>query len=153
MRRKDREMSEEFALEVCDGCDFAVLSVIDTQGLPYAVALNTVRDGKTLYFHSAKVGKKIDCLKNCGDVCLSFVSEARLVPESFTTEYKSAVAFGQAVEVFDESEKIFALRLLCERFALSHMLGFDKAIKESLSHTAIWKVEISEITGKSNIKN
>ncbi|MFI3164947.1 MAG: pyridoxamine 5'-phosphate oxidase family protein [Bacillota bacterium] len=153
MRRKDREMSEKFAFEVCDSCEFAVLSVVDTAGFPYAVAINTVRDGKTLYFHSAVAGKKIDCLKNCGDVCLSFVSEARLVPEKFTTEYKSAVAFGRAVEVLDKDEKIFALRLLCERFAISNMAGFDKAIEESLSHTAIWKVEISEISGKSNIKN
>ncbi len=153
MRRKDREMSEEFALSVCDRCEFAVVSMIDKNGIPYAVAMNIVRDGKNVYFHSAKIGFKIDCLKNNPNVCISCVGETRLVPERFTTEYESAILRGIATEVTDREEKIFALKILCERFALSNMAGFEEALSESLNHTAIWKVEISEISGKSNFKN
>ena len=37
MRRKDREKSREFALEVTDKCEWAVLSMTDQEGMPYAV--------------------------------------------------------------------------------------------------------------------
>ncbi len=152
MRRKDREKSVEFALDVCDCCDFSVLSVIDTDNMPYAVAVNTVRDGMNIYFHCAKVGRKIDALRANNNVCVSCVSKSSLVPEKFTTEYSSAIAKGKAFEVDSQDEKIHALRLLCERFAKSNMLEFDNEIAASLNHTAVWKIEISEITGKSNIK-
>ena len=34
MRRKDREMTEEFAYTISDKCEWAVVSMIDPQGLP-----------------------------------------------------------------------------------------------------------------------
>ena len=45
MRRKDREKSREFALEVTDKCEWAVLSMTDQEGMPYAVPVTIVRDG------------------------------------------------------------------------------------------------------------
>ena len=81
-------------------------------------------------------------------VCVACVGDTRLVPEQFTTEYESAVIRGIAYEVSDETEKRKALRLICERYAPSNMGGFEKAVSESLSRTAIWKIEITEITGK-----
>lgn len=62
MRRKDREKSREFALEVTDKCEWAVLSMTDQEGMPYAVPVTIVRDGDFVYFHTAKAGKKIDIL-------------------------------------------------------------------------------------------
>ena len=37
MRRKDREMPEEFARMVADKCEWAVISMIDTEGRPYGI--------------------------------------------------------------------------------------------------------------------
>ena len=54
MRRKDREMSREFALEVSDKCEWAVLSMTDREGMPYAVPITIVRDGDVIYFHTAE---------------------------------------------------------------------------------------------------
>lgn len=34
MRRKDREMDKEFALQAADSCDYAVLSAVTKEGLP-----------------------------------------------------------------------------------------------------------------------
>ncbi|MFI3167649.1 MAG: pyridoxamine 5'-phosphate oxidase family protein [Bacillota bacterium] len=151
MRRKDREMTKEFALQVCDKCNFATVAMVDTSGLPYCVAINVVLQGEEIYFHTAKAGFKIDCLKENPNVCISLVGDNELIPERFTTEYESAVVRGIAKEVSNREEKISALRLLCQKFASSNMAGFDTAISESLNHTAIWKVGISEISGKSNM--
>ena len=57
MRRRDREMPKEFALEIIDKCGYAVLSMID-QDAPYAVPISVARDGDTVYFHCAKEGRK-----------------------------------------------------------------------------------------------
>lgn len=153
MRRKDRERDASFALKVTDECEYAVLSMVDPDGKPYCVPLSIAREEKYIYFHCAFEGFKIDCLKNNPTVCISCVGNTKLIPEEFTTEYQSAIIRGTASEVTETEEKIRALRLICLRHASSNMAGFDKAIEQSLARTAIWKVEISDITGKAKMKS
>ena len=66
----------------------------------------------------------------------------------FTLEYESAVINGIAQEVFNEEEKILALRKICEKYTPLNMKEFDNAIERSLSRTAVWEIEIESITGK-----
>ncbi len=47
-----------------------------------------------------------------------------------------------------EMDRDFALRLICQRHAAAGMDGFDDAIKRSLGRTAVWQIEITDITGK-----
>ena len=148
MRGKDREMPEEFALSVADKCEYALLAMTDSSGMPYAVPITIARDGKYIYFHSAKEGTKNDIMKCNNNVCVVCVGDTRRLEDKFTTEYESAIIKGTVFEVESDEEKIKALRLLCERHTPSNMANFDEAIKRSLSVTAIWKVEIISITGK-----
>jgi len=148
MRRRDREMPEDFALLVADKCEYAVISVTDANGNPYCVPVSIVREGRTLYFHSATDGFKAEAMRKNPKVCIACVGSTHLVPAQFTTEYESAVIRGTAYEVPNETEKRKALRLICERYAPSNMESFETAVSASLSRTAIWKIEITEITGK-----
>ena len=147
MRRRDREMPKEFALEIIDKCGYAVLSMID-QDAPYAVPISVARDGDTVYFHCAKEGRKTDILRSYPRVCLVFVGDVRPAFDKFTTEYESTIVTGNAREVLKDSEKIHALRIICERYTPSNRYQFDEAIEKSLDRTAIWKVDISTISGK-----
>ena len=149
MRRKDRQMSEEFAWEVLDKCEYAFLAMTAEDGTPYGLPLTIVRDGRYVYFHSAMEGKKVNCLRKNPSVCLTCVGDTRVQESKFTTLYESAVAFGSASEVTDEAEKIAALRMLCQRHTPSNMEGFDKAIEASLRRTGVWKIEVKEISGKA----
>jgi nitroimidazol reductase NimA-like FMN-containing flavoprotein (pyridoxamine 5'-phosphate oxidase superfamily) len=148
MRRKDREMPEEFARMVADKCEWAVLSMVDPEGKPYCIPITIVREDQAIYFHSARDGFKVECLKNNGAVCLTCVGETCRIPDKFTTEYESAIIRGIAGEVLDEQEKIRALRLLCRRHTPTNMSNFDKAIAESLAHTLVWRIDIEMMTGK-----
>ena len=148
MRRKDRQMSESFALEVVDKCEYAVLSMTALSGKPYAVPITIVRYGKYIYFHSAKDGTKNNILKNNADVCVVCVGDTNKPVDKFTTEYESAIINGKACEVMSDEEKIEALRLLCERHTPSNMGNFDMSIEKNLHITAVWRIEISSITGK-----
>lgn len=148
MRRKDREQSREFALEVADKCEYAVLSVVTPENLPYCVALSIVRHGDFIYFHCAYEGQKIECFKNNPNACLFCVGDTLRLQDKFTTKYESAMIKGKLSEVTDTDEKVFALKIMCERHTPDNMANFDKAVEASLHRTAVWKLSIDEITGK-----
>lgn len=148
MRRKDREMSEQFALAVADKCEYAVLSVTLLDQSPYCVPISIVRIEDAVYFHCAREGKKTDALRSNPRVCVACVGDTRRMENEFSTEYESAILFGNASEVIDETEKVAALRRLCERHTPLNMDAFDTEIKRSLCRTAVWRITIDMISGK-----
>lgn len=148
MRRTDREMGKDFALEIADKCEFASLSMLTPSNSPYCIPLSIVREENAIYFHCAKNGLKTDCLKTNPQVCLVCVGDTLRAESEFTTEYESAIIRGRAQEILKDEDKIHALRLLCERHTPANMAAFDEAIQGSLHRTAVWRIEITEITGK-----
>ncbi len=150
MRRKEREKDKTFALSVVDGCKYAFLSVIDPDGNPYGVPLTVVRDGEYIYFHCAREGFKINCFQNNPYACMVCVTDAETVGREYTVKYKSAIIRGQLSEVTAEEEKIRVLRLLCLRHVPDYMGMFDAEVNRFFNQTAVWKMSIDSITGKSN---
>lgn len=150
IRRKDRQMDEKFALKVVDDCPFATISMYDDE--PYCVVISPVRKDNSIYFHCAKSGRKIDILKKNPRVCISFVSEAKAIyVSSFTTLFKSAIFYGNAVFVEDRDEKIDALRLLCEKYLPDKMENFDKSIQRSLERTQIIRIDMESFSAKAKL--
>ena len=142
-------MSAEWAFEVLDKAPYITVSMADEEGMPYGLPLSLVRtDEKTFYFHCALEGKKLDILSKNPRVCLSAVTKCKptVGPKdgSFTLEFKSAIAFGKAEIVTDDTEKIAALRAICERFLPKHMDAFDASIALSLSRTAVVRIILTE---------
>lgn len=148
MRRIDREMPAEFGWQVVDKCAFAVLSMVDGGGKPYAVPLNVARSGECVYFHCAKKGAKLDCLRANPEVCVVCVGDVKLLPQEFSAEYESAILRGTAQEVCDDAEKLLALRLISERFATENMAEFDAMVRDFLPATGVWRIDVAEITAK-----
>lgn len=152
MRREERREDEKFAFEVLDKADFAVLSMIDADGLPYCLPISAVRIGEKLYFHSAESGRKSEAMLKNPNVCITAAVDVVSAEDKFTTYFKSAIVRGKAVRVTDDEEKITALKAICERFAPTNMPDFPNAIKMSLSRTAIWRIDIENATGKQKKK-
>nr|WP_300003390.1 pyridoxamine 5'-phosphate oxidase family protein [Tissierella sp.] len=170
MRRRDREMDKEFGFKIIDCSRYGVLSMIDKENLPYGLPLSMVRDGNAIYFHSANEGKKVEVLKTNSKVAITFVGEVR-VPENysydeleamkddpskavkfissvFTTEFESALVKGEAEIIEDEEEKIYAMKLICEKYTPSKMEYFSAAIGAGISRTRVYKIEIQDISAK-----
>lgn len=148
MRRKDREMDEKFAFYVTDKCDYAVLSMVTPEGFPYCIPITIARDGNVIYFHSAMEGFKVDVLRNNPNICMSCVGDTNKPEDKFTTEFESSIIRGQSSEVTDDTEKIHALKLICQRHSPNNMYNFSKAAEKSLPRTGVWKITIDSITGK-----
>lgn len=149
MRKKQREKCAEWAFEVVDKAPYVTVSMTRPDGTPYGLPLNLVRkDETTFYFHCAAEGEKIDCIMHNPAVSLSAVSKCTPKYEeernNFTEYYHSAVAIGRAELVTDDTEKIEALKLLCERFLPRYMEHFDEAIARSLDRTTVVKIMLIE---------
>lgn len=170
MRRKDREMDRAFGLSVIDDAAYGTLATVDSQMQAYCLPLSIVREGNTLYFHSAKEGQKVEILKNNPQVCVSFVGRVQvpdnytdeeldeivkdekqtvlLISKVFTTEFESAIVKGKVEEVVEREEQVRAMRLVCKKYTPTKMKYFDQAIKAGLGRAQVYKIEIDQITAK-----
>ncbi len=154
MRKESRAMSSEWALEVMRKAPYITVSFTRQDGSAYGLPLSLASaDGNVWYFHCALEGEKLDCIAAHPEVCLSAVT--RCVPTagpkdgSFSLQYKSAIAFGRAEMVTDDTEKVEALRLISQRFLPGHMDCFEEAISRSLARTAVVKITlVAPPTGK-----
>lgn len=148
MRRKDREESPEMAWQILKSCPYATVSMCaDNQ--PYAVPISpAVLDG-AVYFHCARKGQKIDFLRQNPSVCLTCVTDARPDSDKLSMFYSSATAYGTAREVTDIQEKQAALLAISQKYCPGNMDGAHAEIEQAFSATAVYKIEISHITGKA----
>lgn len=149
MRKETRRQDARWALEVFDRAPYVTVSMCRPDGTPYGLPLSLVRaDETTFYFHCADEGEKLDCLESNPIVSLSAVSKCTPVFEdatlNYTEHYRSAVAVGRCERVDSRSEKILALRLLCERFLPKYMNHFEEAIARSLDRTTVIKIVLTE---------
>ncbi len=150
MRRKDREMEKEAALELFQTASWMTLSMIsnDEGGEPYAIPLSFVLVGNELFFHGAKEGYKRDCLLSDNRVCVTAVANAETDAPAFSVAYQSVVAKGRAFLVEDEGEKREALFSLCQKYTPSEMERFELAWQHHRLATDIWRIVLIEWSGK-----
>ncbi len=148
VRRKDREISIEMATQLLAEGEYGFLATAGPDGQAYGIPLNYVFKNNCLYFHCAVEGHKLDNIRANNKISFCVVGKARVIPDKFTTEYESAVAFGKASEV-QGSEKHEALLSLLEKYSPDFMEEGKKTIEKYNKMTAIIKVEVNKITGKA----
>jgi nitroimidazol reductase NimA-like FMN-containing flavoprotein (pyridoxamine 5'-phosphate oxidase superfamily) len=148
LRRKEKKMSEEETLEVLKNGQEGVLATLGADGYPYAVPLNYACHNGNIYFHCAKTGHKIDNLAHHTKVSFCVVADAEIIPEKFSTRFKSVIAFGTAAEVFD-GEKEAGLLALVQRYSCDYIAEGKKYIASDINKTKVFKIEIEHMTGKA----
>ncbi|MDF2839594.1 MAG: transporter, partial [Clostridia bacterium] len=63
MRRKDRQVSQDEALDILKKGEYGILSTSDAQNIPYGVPMSYAYADKYIYLHGATVGQKLDNIK------------------------------------------------------------------------------------------
>ena len=116
---------------------------------PYLVPLSFGYDGKTIFVHTARVGKKIEIWINNPQVCLEFEIGIDLVsgPDKacdWTFHFQSVIAFGLIREITDPADKKHGLNHI-----MNHYSGKEWEMPDlEISRTKIWGVDILSVTGK-----
>lgn len=155
MRRKDREIKDfDEILDVINDCKVARIGMKDENGI-YIVPMNfgySCQDEKlSLYFHSAKEGRKISALNKNNKVCVEMDCNHNLVegkaPCAYSYNYQSLIANGNAIIIDDVYEKINALKII-----MKHQTGDDFSFLEKHANAvAIIRIDVTSFTGKKHL--
>ena len=146
MRRSDRAATAEKSWEILENAEFMTLSMMGAEGVPYGVTLSFARVENALYFHCANEGYKLDSLRKNPAVCVNAVRQQRTKAEEFTVAFESAVAFGTACEVTEQSEKEQGLLAICKKYAPEHP-GAAAYIAQ-YPQVSVWRIDVTDLSGK-----
>lgn len=152
MRRFKQQLSESETIELLRSATAGVLALCGEDMQPYGVPLSHVYDSGKLYFHSALNGHKLDLIEENSKACFTVVAQDEIHPETYTTYYRSAIAFGKASIIDDEKEKRRTLELLGKRCNPTDAIGLQKEIASGFNRCKMLVMEIESITGKQSIE-
>ncbi len=146
-----KDITETNQLEaIIKRCQICRIGMIDGNR-PYVLAFNFGYHNKTIYLHCAKEGKKIDVLQKNNQVCIEFDTDHELfarhehVACSWRWKYRGVLAWGKAVFVDDNDEKLHALKIFMQNYSDRDF----KFSKPAVDNIQIIKIKIDEWTGRS----
>lgn len=182
MRRHKQQLSQEKCFEMLEKGSSGTLALLDKQGFPYSVPLSYVFfPGKateaqipesqilhpngekpasaetqdnlgSIYFHSALEGHKIDAIRNCAKASFCVIAADDVIPEKFTTAYRSVIVFGEVRVVKDDTNRKLGLELLGRKYSPNFEEAMQSEIANAFDRTAIIELKIEKITGKEGLE-
>lgn len=149
MRRSKQELPADEALRLLEAGSSGVLALLGDGGWPYAVPLSYAYAAGKLYFHCARAGHKLDAVRGEPRASFCVVAQDLVVPEKYTTHYRSVIAFGRVRILEDGDEKRRGIELLAERFAPDDSAGHRRRVVDSeWDNFCVLEFDIEHITGK-----
>ena len=146
-------LPEAECTEILERNTSGVLAVLGDGGYPYAVPLSYVYCNGSLYLHCAKSGHKLDAIKGCDKVSFCVVDQDRVIPEQYTTWFRSVIVFGRASVVTDEAEISGAIERLAVKYAPNDSAeNRDAAIRREFDALCMVKIKVEHMTGKEAIE-
>ena len=117
---------------------------------PYVIPLNFGYKDRTLFFHSAREGKKLDMLKKNNRICFAFSIDHEVVPGEtacqWSMKYQSVVGFGRATLVDDPESKQEAYDIIMNHYT-GRTFSYDTSL---IDRSIIIRVDIEKMTGKKS---
>jgi len=153
MRRKKQLLSEEDAAAVLNRGTAGVLALSGDDGYPYAVPLSYVYDGSKIYFHGAKAGHKVDAIRRCEKASFCVVDQDQVVPEEYTSYFRSVIVFGALRIVEDDAEKLEAIKKLAVKYAPENSAQrLKSAIDREWKPLCVMEMTVHHMTGKEAVE-
>lgn len=152
MRRKNQTLSRAACEEILRRATAGVLAVAGDDGYPYAVPLSFAYENGRILFHGALTGHKLDAIAREDKVSFCVIDGDQVVPEEFTTYFRSVIAFGRARVLSSEPEKRQALEILADKYAPGLAVERDRAIVSQAARTAVVEIVVEHLSGKEAIE-
>lgn len=151
MKRSVLAMTEEETLALVQSERFAVLSLVDPDGLPYGVPLDYIYKDNTLYFHGAKEGRKTDAMQINTRGCAVILGETSVVPDKFGRKYTSAIVEGPIELIDDPEKKREVMNWVIETNSPDYPEKGQAIIERMLDKVLIYKMHMETVSGKHGI--
>ena len=153
LRRKRQALSGEECTAVLNRRTSGVLALYGEGGYPYAVPLSYVWDGEKLYFHCAKSGHKMDAVRRNNRASFCVIDRDQVVPEEYTSYFRSVIVFGTIRSLEDDGEK----RAAVERIALKYAPddsgeNRERVIQREWPALGVLELTVDHMTGKEAIE-
>lgn len=153
IRRIKQKLSEEEILAIIQNNSYGILAVNGDDGYPYAVPLNYLYSNGKLYLHGAKNGHKIDAITKCPKVSFCIVDKDDIVPEEYTTYFKSVIIFGKARIINEPIEFRKSIEDFASHFAPNETNETrDMHIDKAFNNLCMIAIDIEHISGKQAIE-
>ena len=152
MRRKNQLLPDEMCSSILKKAHTGTLALIDEDNFPYALPINYAFEKDTLYFHCALEGHKLQAIRHCNKASFCVIDKDEIVPEKFTTAYRSVIVFGEIQIVEEVSTKRKALELLGRKYSPGLEQSLQKEINRAFDRTCVIELKIEQMTGKQGIE-
>lgn len=150
MRRKLQTLSEEECLEIINQATSGTLAVLGDDDYPYAVPLSYAYEDGCIYTHCARTGHKNDAIAGHDKVCFSIIGQDKVVPELYTTYFRSVCLFGRASFLEDPDEILRATRLIGQRYRPGHEEEMEEEIDRLKNALAVMCIRVEHMSGKQS---
>ncbi len=149
MRRKKQALSPQENADILYRGKSGVLALAGDNRYPYALPISYVYDGEKIYFHCAKSGHKLDAIQRNEKASFCVIDQDQIVPEQYTTYYRSVIVFGRIQVMGDEQKKRNAIEKLAAKYAPDDSaVSCENAINQGWERLCMLEMTIDCITGK-----
>ena len=148
MRRKNQLLTDEECIEILNSSTSGTLALLGDNDYPYSVPISYVYNDGKLYFHSALTGHKIDAVNRYDKASFCVIAQDKVVPEKYTTYFRSVIAFGKICVIDNDAEKLRAIEILAEKYSPQLAEGRKKEIEDNFSRMCMIELDIEHMTGK-----
>lgn len=152
MRRFKQSLTDKECVDILCSTTSGVMSLCGTDMIPYGVPLSHVFHEGKLYFHAALAGHKLDVIKENGNASFTVIAKDEVHPETYTTYFRSVIAFGNVRIIDDPNEKRRIIKILGQRCNPDDSEGLEEEIRRGLSRCVAIEMSINRLTGKQAIE-
>lgn len=150
--RPNREIKSESEIyEILKNGKYSVISMC-RDNEPYIVTLSYGFDSesKSLYFHCAPHGLKLDFIEKNPHVCATVIEDGGYVANECGHNYRTVVFWGSMTILTDLEEKIHGMGIILNHLESDGVVIKDKLLKSNdyYSKMAVLKLDILQIHGK-----
>ena len=147
LTRKKQKLSTVECKEILKQEVRGVLAVNGDDGYPYALPINFYFDERNnkIYFHSGKVGHKLDAIANSDKVSFCVYDKGYHKDGHWSLNIRSVIVFGRIHVVQNWSDELMVL--FSKRF-VEDMQYIESEIEKYRSNTVILRLDIEHMTGK-----
>ena len=140
-------------MEILERGTSGVLALSGDGGYPYAVPISYVyHDGK-LYFHCARSGHKIDAIARSDKASFCVIDQDQVIPEKYTTYFRSVIAFGRLRVLEDDAAKRAAIERLAAKYAPNDNAdNRARAIEREWKPLCMLEMVIEHMSGKQAVE-